>query len=102
MKRLIQQFETHPNRDSKMEDLKWTEEFNPFSEKSKELITSMGNPEYFELREISSKETMLRLFFVLGSWHRTQHLRQMHAAVGKESTVEQGWTQRLVNPRLRS
>ena len=32
-----------------------TEEFNSFSEKSKELITSMGNTEYFELCEISSK-----------------------------------------------
>ena len=26
--------------------------------------------------------------FVLGSWHRVLHLRQMHAAVGKESTAE--------------
>ena len=31
-KRLIQQFETHPNRDSSMEDLNKIEEFNPFSE----------------------------------------------------------------------
>ena len=49
VKRLIQQFENHPNRDSLIEDLNKTEEFNPFSEKSKELITSMGNTEYFEL-----------------------------------------------------
>ena len=55
VKRLIQQFENHPNRDSLMEDLNKTEEFNPFSEKSKELITSMGNMEYFELCETSSK-----------------------------------------------
>ena len=38
-----------------MEDLNKTEEFNTFSEESKELITSMGNTEYFELCEISSK-----------------------------------------------
>ena len=37
VERLIQQFENHPNRDSLMEDLNKTEEFNPFSEKSKEL-----------------------------------------------------------------
>ena len=55
VKRLIQQFENHPNRDSVTEDLNKIEEFNPFSEKSKELITSMSNTEYFELCEISSK-----------------------------------------------
>ena len=54
-KGLIRQFENHPNRDSLMEDLNKTEEFNPFSEKSKELITSMGDTEYIELCEISSK-----------------------------------------------
>ena len=53
--KLIHQFDTHPNRDSLMEDLNKTEEFNQFSEKSKELITSMGNTEYLELCEISSK-----------------------------------------------
>ena len=55
MKRLIQQFENLPSRDSLIEDLNKTEEFNPFSEKSKELITSMGYTEYFELCEISTK-----------------------------------------------
>ena len=54
VKRLIQQFENHPNRESLMEDLNKAEEFIPFSEKSKELITSMGNTEYFELCEMSS------------------------------------------------
>ena len=33
VRRMIQQFETHPNRDSLIEDLNKTEEFNPFSEK---------------------------------------------------------------------
>ena len=56
VEKLIQQFETHPNRDSLIEDLNQTEEFNPFSEKSKELITSMGNTEIFELCETSSKK----------------------------------------------
>ena len=39
VKRLLQQFENHPNRDSSIEDLNKTEEFHPFSEKSKELTT---------------------------------------------------------------
>ena len=55
VKRLIQQFENHPNRDSLMKGLNRTAEFNPFSEKSKELITIMCNTEYFELCETSSK-----------------------------------------------
>ena len=40
--RLIQQFENHPNRDSLIEDLNKTEDFNPFSEKSKEFDNQHG------------------------------------------------------------
>ena len=40
VKRLIQQFENHPNWDSLILDKNKTEEFDPFSEKSKELITA--------------------------------------------------------------
>ena len=54
-KRLIHQFENHLNRDSSMEDLNKTEQFNPFSAKSKDLITDMGNTEIFEICETSSK-----------------------------------------------
>ena len=38
VKRPIQQFENHPNRDSLIEDQNKIEEFNPFSETSKELV----------------------------------------------------------------
>ena len=55
VKKLIHQFETHPNSDSLTEDSNKTEDFKPISEKSKELITSMGNTDYFELCETSSK-----------------------------------------------
>ena len=55
VEKVIHQFDTHLNRDSLMEDLNKTAEFSQFSEKSKELISSMGNMEYFELCEISSK-----------------------------------------------
>ena len=55
VKRLIQQSENHLNRDSLMQDMNKTEEFNPSSEKSKELITDLGNTEIFELCETSSK-----------------------------------------------
>ena len=66
VKRLIQQFENHHNRDSLIQNLNKTEEFNPFSEKSKELITSMGNTEYFQLCETSSEIQCPDL----RSWHR--------------------------------
>ena len=38
-----------------MADLDKNQQFNLFSEKSKELIRSMGNMEYFEMCEITSK-----------------------------------------------
>ena len=73
------------------------EEFDPFSEVSKELITSMGNTEFFYLCEIFSKIQCPDCVFILGSWHRKQHLRQKRAVVGKESTAEQSQIRRLVN-----
>ena len=56
VKRLIQQFENHPNRDSLKQDLNKTEEINPFSEESKDLITDMGNTE----RKSSSSTRLLQ------------------------------------------
>ena len=102
-KKLIQQSEKHPNRYSLIHDLNKTEEFNPFSEKSMELITSMGNTEYFELCETSSKiQSMPWLSFILGK--RTFFYctcGPLHAAYRKESTVEQGKRRRPANSRLR-
>ena len=54
-KKLIHQFETHPNRESLKADFKKNQKFNPFSEKWKEFIRSIGNTEYFEMCEITSK-----------------------------------------------
>ena len=54
IKKLIHQFETHPNRESLMADMNKTQKFNPFSKESKELISSMVNTESFDLCEISS------------------------------------------------
>ena len=53
--KLIHQFETHPNREPLKADLEKDQAFNPFSEKSKDMIHSMGNTEYFEMCEITSK-----------------------------------------------
>ena len=53
VKRLIQQFENHPNKE---QDLNHTEKIYKFLEKSQELIADMNNTEIFELCETSSKE----------------------------------------------
>ena len=56
VKRLIHQFESHPNKESFLQDLNQTEKTNKFSEKSQELIADMNNTEIFELCESSSKK----------------------------------------------
>ena len=50
VRRLIGQFENHPNR-----NMLKSEEINHFSRESKDLITEMGNNEIFEFNEASSK-----------------------------------------------
>ena len=70
VRKLIHQFDTHPNRGSLMEDFNKTEEFNQFSEKSMELIGSMSNTEYFELCEISSKiQCQFFLYIGMLAWY---------------------------------
>ena len=96
VKRLIQQFENHPNRDSLMQDLNKLGEFNPFSEKSKELISS--NTSSFA-RLLVRYNDLIALY--TGSGHCLLHMRQVHAAYRKASTVEQGQIRRPVNSRLR-
>ena len=68
-KKLIQQFENHPNKEFFLQDLNKTEEIDTFSEKSKKSITDMGNTEIFELCKTSSKKRCPRLCFILGNWH---------------------------------
>ena len=53
-KKLIQQFENHPNKESFLQDLNKTEESNDFCEMSQKLIADMNNTEIFELCETSS------------------------------------------------
>ena len=56
VQKFIHQFENHPNKEALQEDLQQKRAFNPFSEKAKEVIYSMGNVEYFEmLRDHSPK-----------------------------------------------
>ena len=56
VKKLIQQFENHPNKESFLHDLNKTEKMKTFSEESKKLITDLGNTEISELCESCSKK----------------------------------------------
>ena len=56
VKKMIQQFESHPNKESILQDFKQTEKINKFSEKSQELIADMNNTEIFELCGTSSEK----------------------------------------------
>ena len=54
--KLIQQFESHPSKESFLQDLNKTEGIYEFSEKSQKLIADMNNTEIFELCETPSKK----------------------------------------------
>ena len=56
VKKLIEKFENHPNKESFLQDFKQTKESNEFSKKSQELIADMNNTGIFELCENSSKQ----------------------------------------------
>ena len=55
VRRLLEQFESHPNWNMLLKDYKKSEEINHFSRESKDLITEMGNNEIFKFCETSSK-----------------------------------------------
>ena len=56
VRRFIEQFENHPNRNMLLKDYEKSEEINDFSEESKNLITEMGNNAIFEFYETSLKK----------------------------------------------
>ena len=96
VKRLIEQFENHPNRNVLLKAFQKAEEINHFSKEPKNLITDMLDTDIFELFE-----TMLRWSFVLGNWIRILHMRQIHANYGTESTVQQKQIWRIVDSWIR-
>ena len=53
VRRIIEQFESHPNKNMLLKDYKKSEEMNHFSQESKDLIIAMG--QLFESCETSSK-----------------------------------------------
>ena len=69
VKKLIHQFETHPNREALKADLEKDQAFNPFSEESKDMLRSMENTEYFEC-------TVPQLFNILDDRRCILYLRE--------------------------
>ena len=65
VQKLIHQFENHPKKEALREDLQHNSAFHWFSEKSKEMIYSMGNMEFFEICGITHKNTMPQLYDIL-------------------------------------
>ena len=55
VRRLIEQFENHPNKNMLLKDFEKSEEINHFNQESKDLITQIGNTEIFEFYETFSK-----------------------------------------------
>ena len=52
---LIQKIENHPHRHALQRDLQQRQQFNPFSQESKDMIRDVGNIELFELLDVEPK-----------------------------------------------
>ena len=101
VKKLIQQFENHPNKESFLQDFDKTEKINTFSEESKKLITDMGSTEIFEFCETSSKKQRTRLCFIMGSWHCVLFMWETSNTFAKYQNVGQEELRRPIKSRLR-
>ena len=101
IKKLIQQFENHPNKESFLQDLNQTEEINVFSKRSKKLINDVGSTEIFELCETSLHDTMAQLSFILATWHRVLFMWKKSQPLAKDQTVRQEELRRLISSLLR-
>ena len=56
VRELVKKIENHPHRKDLQADLQQDNAYNPFGEKSKKMIKSMGNVELFELFDTDPKE----------------------------------------------
>ena len=56
VKRLIEKFENHKNKNSLIQDSRQTEKINKFSQESQDVIADMNNTEILEFCENSSKQ----------------------------------------------
>ena len=59
VKKLIEKFENHKQKESFNQDLSQTQKINKFSKESQDLIADLNNTDIFELCETSSKQQCL-------------------------------------------
>ena len=59
VKKLIEKFENHKQKESFLQDLSQTQKINKFSKESQDLIADLNNTEVFELCENSSTQQCL-------------------------------------------
>ena len=78
--KLMHQFESHVSKAALQEVLQQSRAFIPFSEKSEEMINSMGNMEYFDILRDHSKHTMLQLYDTLTERCYILHVRNIHSS----------------------
>ena len=79
VRELIQKIENHPHRRALQRDLQQSQQFNPFSQESKEMIREIGNIELCELLDMEPKSTVQSMSIILGRWHRLLHVRALLA-----------------------
>ena len=73
VRELVKKIENHPHRQSLQRDLQQNNAYNPFSEKSKNMIKNMGNVMLFELFETDpqTQRKECLLYWSLGIIHCT-------------------------------
>ena len=76
---LIQKIENHPHRHALQRDLQQRQQFNPFSQESKDMIRDVGNIELCEPLDVEPKRTVQSMSVILGRRHRLLQLRALLA-----------------------
>ena len=101
VRRSIEQFENHQNRNMLLKDWEIGGD-QPFQSRIKGF--DCWNGQYWDLRVLWDffKETVSRLRLVLGNCYRILHTRKMHAAYGEESTIQQRHNWHIVESWIRN
>ena len=89
----------HPNRGALQADLMQNQTYNPFSEKSKNMIHEMMNVEYLELCETISK---VQCPCCLSYWtrHCVLHMRNLFVHYGENAKIVKGSIRHIIDSKL--
>ena len=79
VRELVQKIENHPHRHALQRDLQQRQQFNPFSQESKDMIREVGNIELCELLDTELQSTVQSMSIILGRRHRLLHVRALLA-----------------------